>query len=216
MHRNCLQIDKCSKNEIALPKANQAKLLKKTLSGNQVQYQTDIVKGIDQISDHNESSDTEMKHDEIASDEKNEALDKWEIREGNNELEENEAAADELEGVLNFEFNMLINPTTGKIPEGVFESENLQASQIYESSSITNRESILSTYTFQGPDNLVGRTRTIAYDVRYNGTNNRIILAGGVSGGVYKSIDDGATWVQLFHKMTYLHFLLTASGGLVF
>ncbi|HWR32461.1 MAG TPA: T9SS type A sorting domain-containing protein, partial [Chitinophagaceae bacterium] len=34
------------------------------------------------------------------------------------------------------------------------------------------------------------------YDVRYNGTSNRIILAGGVSGGVYKSTDDGATWVR--------------------
>jgi hypothetical protein len=34
------------------------------------------------------------------------------------------------------------------------------------------------------------------YDIRYNGTTNRVIIAGGVSGGIYKSIDNGATWVR--------------------
>jgi hypothetical protein len=54
----------------------------------------------------------------------------------------------------------------------------------------------INTYSFQGPENLGGRTRSIAYDVRFDGTTNQVILAGGVSGGLFKSTDNGATWVR--------------------
>ncbi|MEP7164077.1 MAG: CHRD domain-containing protein [Ferruginibacter sp.] len=138
-------------------------------------------------------------------DEENEELEELE-REGESG-EENENAFDELDKALAYEFNMIKNPTTGKVPEGVFEAEKEQARQISES-QLGSRTTTANTYSFQGPDNLGGRTRTIAYDVRFNGTSNQIILAGGVSGGVYKSIDNGATWVR--KSPTGQHFSCTS------
>jgi hypothetical protein len=110
-------------------------------------------------------------------------------------ITDTENPADDVEGALEFEFNMTKDPATGKIPEGIFEAERAQANETVKRRRSLNIPEVFS-YNFVGPDNLGGRTRTIAYDVRYNGTSNRIILAGGVSGGVYKSIDDGATWVR--------------------
>lgn len=128
------------------------------------------------------------------------------------EMEPNSRIMD-IEGEREYEFNMLKNPATGKIPEGIYEAELVQAKEILARQQIAEQQrpgdvTLANTYTFQGPNNLGGRTRTIVYDVRYNGTSNRIILAGGVSGGVYKSIDDGATWVR--KSPTGTHFSCTA------
>ena len=101
--------------------------------------------------------------------------------------------SDDLEGALEYEFNMIKDPATGTIPEGIFEAERVQADDILRSQE-SRRIPEFASYNFIGPDNLGGRTRTVAYDVRYNGGTNRTIFAGGVSGGVYKSIDDGASW----------------------
>ena len=106
-----------------------------------------------------------------------------------------EERSTDFNGAMEYEFNMIKNPATGKIPEGVFEAEKAQAAQIFDSRLFANRIAA-NTYTFQGPNNLGGRTRAIVYDVRYNGTSNQTILAGGVSGGIYKSTDNGATWVR--------------------
>ena len=109
------------------------------------------------------------------------------------EVESDEAFDDPIKRA-EYEFNMIKNPETGKIPEGVFTLEMEQAKQLFAKSR--NMRVHANTYTYQGPNNKGGRTRAIAYDVRYNGTTNRIILAGGVSGGVFKSTDDGATWTR--------------------
>jgi hypothetical protein len=94
---------------------------------------------------------------------------------------------------MEYEFNMQKNPKTGKIPEGIHEQELFQARQIMQKQlKVTD----LNYYTFQGPDNLGGRTRTIVYDVRYNGVSNTTLFAGGVSGGIFKSIDNAATWTR--------------------
>lgn len=101
----------------------------------------------------------------------------------------------DFEGAMAYEFNMLKNPITGKIPEGSFENEKIQANAIAEQ-QLQNRVAAGTPYIFQGPENLGGRTRSLVYDVRYNGTTNQTLLSGGVSGGVYKSTDNGATWVR--------------------
>jgi hypothetical protein len=96
---------------------------------------------------------------------------------------------------LQYEFDMLKEPKSGRIPEGVYEAELQQAREIFARQQ-ANRETAVNTYSFQGPDNLGGRVRAIVYDVRYNGTSNQTMFAGGVSGGIFKSTDNGATWTR--------------------
>lgn len=116
------------------------------------------------------------------------------------EMEANSRIMD-IEGERDYEFNMLKNPATGRIPEGIYDAELAQAREILAKQELdaqqsTDRLTATNAYAFQGPNNLGGRTRAIVYDVRFNGTSNQVILAGGVSGGVYKSTDNGATWVR--------------------
>lgn len=98
-------------------------------------------------------------------------------------------------GAAQYEFNMEKNPVTGKIPEGIRDAELAQAAAMNASHPSFSRIDA-NTYTFQGPNNLGGRTRAIVYDKRFNGSSNQVIIAGGISGGIYKSVDDGATWTR--------------------
>jgi len=108
---------------------------------------------------------------------------------------ESEDRYDDIKGAMDYEFNMLKNPATGKIPEGIREQELLQANQIMRTQNVLS-PLLNNNYVFEGPDNLGGRTRAIVYDVRFNGSTNQVILAGGVSGGIYKSTDNGTTWLR--------------------
>lgn len=94
-----------------------------------------------------------------------------------------------------YEFDMIKDPVTGKIPEGIFEAEMAQARQIY-AQQIASKVQAVNVYSPAGPNNMGGRTRAVAYDVRFNGGSNQVILAGGVSGGIYKSTDNGASWTR--------------------
>jgi hypothetical protein len=49
---------------------------------------------------------------------------------------------------------------------------------------------VLDTWTSLGPGNIGGRTRV----VRYHPTQHEVLFAAGVSGGLWKSGDNGATW----------------------
>lgn len=48
------------------------------------------------------------------------------------------------------------------------------------------------TWMHAGPNNVGGRTRALEYDR----TNPDVIIAGGVSGGIWRSVDGGNSWVQ--------------------
>lgn len=112
----------------------------------------------------------------------------------NREREAEERMTD-IQGAMEYEFNMLKNPATGRIPDGIRDAELLQARQMLATQQMSGRIESINAYAFQGPNNLGGRTRALLYDVR-NGTLNGVIMAGGVSGGIYKSTDDGATWAR--------------------
>src|SRR5690349_18242172 len=73
------------------------------------------------------------------------------------------------------EYNMMKDPVTGIIPAG-FRQQELQ--QVAETYAIQKREArnASNLYTQVGPTNLGGRTRSVVYDVRYNGTTNRCLL----------------------------------------
>lgn len=73
----------------------------------------------------------------------------------------------------------LADPATGKIPAGIRRAELAFAATLPKNYD--------RTYTWSqiGPKKLGGRTRAAAFDIR----NENIIITGGVSGGLWKSVD---------------------------
>ena len=100
----------------------------------------------------------------------------------------------DIQKAMDFQFKMTKNPFTNTIPENARLLELEQARSILNSQDLARTNA--NTYTFQGPENLGGRVRSIVYDIRYDGAANSVIMAGGISGGVFKSIDGGATWLR--------------------
>lgn len=113
------------------------------------------------------------------------------------ENEENEAAYHYLR--WKYEADMVKDPATGEALFGLRDQEIEFARTIPQrnASSPLARLTIQNNYIPAGPNNNGGRTRAIAYDVRYNGTNNRVLLAGGISGGIFRSADGGANWTRV-------------------
>ena len=113
------------------------------------------------------------------------------------ENEENEAAYQYLR--WKYEADLIKDPTTGEALFGLRDKEIEFAGRIPQRTwpSSTARLTIQNNYLPAGPNNNGGRTRGLAYDVRYNGTTNRVILAGAVSGGIFRSADGGATWTRV-------------------
>ena len=113
------------------------------------------------------------------------------------ENEEHEAAYQYLR--WKYEADMIKDPTTGEALFGLRDQEIEFARSIPErhTSSPIARLTTQNNYIPAGPNNNGGRTRAIAYDVRYNGTTNKVLLAGGISGGIFRSADGGATWTRV-------------------
>lgn len=111
-------------------------------------------------------------------------------------VEENEGAEnDDPFAAAMYEFNMMKDPATGTIPAGFREQELKQVREIY-ARQLREGRMASNAYTQAGPNNVGGRTRSVVYDVRFNGTTNRCLLAGSVSGWIFKSTDDGNSWVR--------------------
>ena len=101
---------------------------------------------------------------------------------------------------LMHEYRMLRNPVTGTIPANIHEVELKVARSIPDRNSIfdlsfsrvMSREQtdIANTYISIGPNNISGRSRTLAFDTR----NTQIMLTGGVTGGIFRSTNGGASW----------------------
>jgi hypothetical protein len=129
--------------------------------------------------------------------------------------EEGEAPARYVEARMKYEFDLLKDPATGLIPDGIRQKELALARTLpvkqYETALINGnlRTQANNTYIPAGPNNIGGRTRAVAYDKRYNGTSNRVIIAGCVSGGIMRSADGGNTWTLVnpsedIHNLTAL------------
>lgn len=98
-----------------------------------------------------------------------------------------------------FEWLRLHDPATGKIPDEIRQKELEFARGLptKESLARARKDAGLSpdagqvvTWNARGPKNVGGRTRALAIDV----SNPNIMLAGGVSGGMWRSTNAGATW----------------------
>lgn len=94
------------------------------------------------------------------------------------------------QGRFEYELARLADPTTGEIPLGIRMKEIAYASTLPKSKSLKNSSE--EVFKSIGPYNIGGRTRAMAIDLQDTAT----ILAGGVSGGMWKTTNSGKTWYR--------------------
>ncbi len=91
------------------------------------------------------------------------------------------------------QWEMLRDPKTGIVPKNIRTLENQFVNSVYGSfNKLKSKQDFLQSEKWmrRGPYEVGGRTRALGLDIR----NENIILAGGVSGGMWRSIDAGQTW----------------------
>lgn len=95
-----------------------------------------------------------------------------------------------------YEFKLQRNPNTGEIPraEKLQEFENAKRAKLRVNGGEDLRAAD-AAFISRGPTNLGGRARAIVVDVS-DGTGNTII-AGGVSGGVFRTTNGGTSWTKV-------------------
>ena len=81
----------------------------------------------------------------------------------------------------------LMDPVTREIPRDIRKKERMFAKTLPKENNQIN-----NSWIHRGPYNVGGRTRAIALDV----LNENIIFAGGASGGMFRSVDGGQSWVK--------------------
>jgi Secretion system C-terminal sorting domain len=100
---------------------------------------------------------------------------------------------------MEFERQMLADPRTGMIPDNIREKELAFAKNLPNADNIKllkgNNVSVL-TWNQRGPINRGGRTRALGIDIRTQTAPSITIIAAGASGGIFKSTDNGTTWVN--------------------
>lgn len=96
-------------------------------------------------------------------------------------------SAEDPHARFTYEHNRLVNPETGEIPAGI------RAKELAFAKTLPKKDEAKSlTYVHRGPINKGGRTRALALDV----LDENIILAGGVTGGMWRSTDAGVSWTS--------------------
>lgn len=109
---------------------------------------------------------------------------------------------DDPQARVEFEFMRTKNPVTNQIPAGI----RLKERALMDQRQLDLKSSInplalappSTTWENRGPYNVGGRTRALAIDVT-DATENTI-LAGGVSGGLWKTTDGGTSWAKMTTK----------------
>lgn len=89
-----------------------------------------------------------------------------------------------------YEWMKLRDPRTGTIPHDIGLRENELAAKIAAEGAAAGSVPLARNWVSRGPVNIGGRTKALAIDA----TNEAVILAGGVSSGMWKSGDGGETW----------------------
>jgi len=128
-------------------------------------------------------------------------LDNQEDAFGEREEETFEKKAEYVEARRKYEFDLIKDPATGKVPARIFERELTLArslpSKDYSTSSGIQGVENLNNYFAVGPDSIGGRTRALAIDKRFDNSTNRVIISGCVSGGILRSSDAGQNWTRV-------------------
>lgn len=125
---------------------------------------------------------------------------KSDSKKDNPALERPESAAErakEINDRNNFIFHLLRDPKTNSIPVNIRAREIEYARAMIENSKGAHGITFATTgsgadynWSAAGPSDLGGRTRALAVDDQ----NSNTVIAGGVSGGIWKSTDDGNSW----------------------
>jgi hypothetical protein len=92
-----------------------------------------------------------------------------------------------------YEMAMAVDPATGLIPSDIRRREyvfSMRLPKKMNSGALRNGSTEEAIWRSLGPYNIGGRTRALAIDV----TNEDIMLAGGVSGGMWRSENGGKDW----------------------
>ncbi len=95
-----------------------------------------------------------------------------------------------------WEFMRLRDPYTNKIPDNISMLERKFAKMLPTNKLLKlqkRNQTFSSNWTFRGPYNQGGRSRAVAVDVN----NSNVILAGGATGGMWRSTDNGQSWVKV-------------------
>lgn len=90
-----------------------------------------------------------------------------------------------------YENRKLVDPKTNQIPADIHKKE-LEYSQSIKNDGYANKRTKALDWALTGPHNVGGRTRALAVDIR----DDDVLLAGGVSGGIWRSEDAGFTWTR--------------------
>ena len=96
----------------------------------------------------------------------------------------------------NYEARMVFDPKTGEIPPGIKRKE-YQYSKTLPNRILSNARQSEDDWDQRGPFNVGGRTRALAIDV----TNEDVFLAGGTSGGMWRTEDAGTSWSKSTHPL---------------
>lgn len=97
---------------------------------------------------------------------------------------------------LRWEWERLRDPATGLIPDDIRSRERVFTATLPGKSGVTALTKSIGVNQFEwiqrGPWNIGGRTRAVEFDI----TGEDTILAGGISGSMWRSTDAGASWVR--------------------
>ena len=91
-----------------------------------------------------------------------------------------------------FFFNILRDPSTNSIPQNIRSKELKHARTLPHKNNnlLSKSNSVVFDWFEIGPNDIGGRTRALAVDV----TNSNTVIAAGVSGGIWKSTNNGDSW----------------------
>ncbi|HNP97921.1 MAG TPA: T9SS type A sorting domain-containing protein [Bacteroidia bacterium] len=119
-----------------------------------------------------------------------------EVRQQNNRSSKNISDGEsEARERQQWEWKRLRDPQTGRIPALIRDKELAYVSTLPKATERFSSSSARTNgiWDFRGPWNLGGRTRALAIDV----SNENVVLAGGVSGGMWRSTDGGSNWTRV-------------------
>ncbi len=114
------------------------------------------------------------------------------------DLERTAGTSEDITGRSQFEIFRLRSPKTGMIPQNIRSVELDYAARLPKMDALRNPnargKAVTFDFTSRGPRNIGGRTRAVAVDI--SDDTEQTILAGGVSGGMWKTTDLGVNWVR--------------------